>query len=240
MNNLNATRIRSIAVLTVLLLGSMHAETFAQGFSLGADFVSRYVWRGTDFGEAASIQPALSFSSSGLEVGTWASYALDPDAAGVNEHDLWVSFTVVTERAGAFTFGVTDYYFPSPDGTGFFEFDGDGEGAHWIEPFVSYTVPGPVPATFYGAVFAHNDPDASVYIEASLPLQVDGVELALTAGGVAGESVLYGTDGPSVVNLGISASKAIPLTDQFALPLSVTYILNPDAERSFLVLGISL
>ena len=93
--------------------------------------------------------------------------------------------------------------------------------------------------TLYGAAFVHNDPDRSVYLQASLPLQVDGVALGLTAGAVTAESAFYGTDGFALVNLGLAASKDIPLTDRFALPVSVAYVLNPDAERSYLIFGLS-
>ena len=43
----------------------------AQSVDLGADIMSRYVWRGTDFGNTAAIQPSLSFSSGGFTVGAW-------------------------------------------------------------------------------------------------------------------------------------------------------------------------
>lgn len=228
-----ATLLFSLAFLTA-------GVSVAQSFSLGADMVSRYVWRGTDFGESASVQPALSFSQGGFEIGTWASYSFSADGAGANEHDIWIGYTVEAGEAGSFSFGVTDYYFPAPGGSDFFDFSGDGEGSHWIEPFMSYTGPEKFPVTLYGALFAHNDPDNSLYLEASLPIKVDGVELGLTAGAVSGESAFYGTDGFAFVNLGLAASKAIPITEQFALPINVAYILNPDTERSFLVFGFGL
>jgi hypothetical protein len=165
---------------------------------------------------------------------------MDPDAAGVNEHDLWVGYSVEIPDAGSFSVGVTDYYFPSPDGLGFFEFDGDGEGAHWIEPYISYSASGSLPVTVYAGMFVHNDPDNSLYVEVSLPAKVDGVELGLTAGAVAGENALYGTDNAALVNLGFTVSKSVPVTDRFSLPISVAYILNPDSERSYLVFGLSL
>ena len=30
--------------------------------SIGADVVSRYVWRGTDWGDGASVQPGIAYS----------------------------------------------------------------------------------------------------------------------------------------------------------------------------------
>lgn len=212
----------------------------AQTVSVGADAVSRYIWRGTDFGESFSIQPTLSVSAGGLEIGSWASYAMNPQSAGVNEHDLWASYTFTTESSGSFSLGVTDYYFPAPGGAGFFDFDGGGTGAHWIEPFASYTGPDAFPITLLGAAFVHNDPDNSVYLQASYPVQVDGAEFGLTLGAVGGESAFYGTHGFSIVNVGLAASKAIQLNDRVALPVSVSYILNPDSERTFLVFGVGV
>lgn len=237
MQTLYRTQVSLVAAL--LLSVVLPAALQAQSFSLGADLMSRYVWRGTDFGESASVQPALAFSVGGFEVGTWASYSFTADGAGANEHDIWLSYSVETSSAGSFALGVTDYYFPSPDGIGFFDFSNGGEGAHYIEPFASYTGPAAFPVTLYGAVFVHNDPDHSLYLEASYPFTVDGVELGLTVGGVAGASAFYGTTDAAFVNVGLSASREIPITEKFALPLSVAYILNPDMERSYLVFGLS-
>ena len=226
-------RISVHAGLALVVLLSAAGPAAAQHFTLGADVVSRYVWRGTDYGESASVQPLLSFASGGFEVGTWASYAMNPESALANEHDIWASYT-----AGPVTFGVTDYYFPnvSPD---FFDFDGNGDGAHSIEAFASVAGPASLPLTFFAGYFAHNDPDGSVYLNLSYPLSVDGVDLAVGIGASAVESALYGTDGFGIVEINLAASKSIPLTEGFALPLSVAYILNPYAERSFLVLGVS-
>lgn len=100
------TRATSKALVLALALLFVPAQVLlAQSFSLGADVVSRYVWRGTDFGESISIQPALTYTHGGFSIGSWASYAADPSSAGVNEHDLWLSFA-----AGPISVGVTDYY----------------------------------------------------------------------------------------------------------------------------------
>jgi uncharacterized protein (TIGR02001 family) len=235
-----STRV-SLGILFLLAASAAlpHPSLQAQSFSLGADIVSRYIWRGTDFGESASIQPALTFSYEGLQVGSWASYAVDPSAAGVNEHDLWASYTFSTEHAGSFGAGVTDYYFPNA-GAAFFDFDGDGAGAHWIEPFVSYTGPSSFPLSLYGGMFVHNDPDNSIYLQATYPFAVDGVTLALTAAASGGESALYGTDKFGIVMTGLTASRALPITESFSLPLYVSYIVNPYREKSILVFGVRL
>lgn len=233
---------RSSITTGLILLAAYGLSPTAAGqtVSVGADAVSRYVWRGTDFGESLSLQPALTISTGGFEIGSWASYATNPEAAGVNEHDLWVGYTVETESSGSFSVGVTDYYFPAPGSAQFFDFDGGGDGAHWIEPYLSYTGPSAFPLTLFGAAFVHNDPDNSVYLEASYPVPLDGAELGLAVGAVAGESSFYGTENFSVVNMALTASKAIQLNDRVELPVSVSYILNPEAERTFLVFGVGL
>ncbi len=229
-----------ISASLALVIG-ISTEAYAQSVSLGADLVSRYVWRGTDFGESASIQPSLAISGSGLEIGTWASYSISEDGAGANEHDIWVGYSADLGTAGSLSLGVTDYYFPAPDGGDFSNFEGNGDGSHWIEPYVGYTLGGGLPLSFYGAIMVHNDPDNSLYIEASVPASIGGVEMGFTAGLVAGESEFYAVESASVVNLGVSGSKDLTLVDGgFVVPVSVAYILNPTSSRSFLVFGLSI
>lgn len=239
--------------LTLALAWSLPAS--AQEFDFGADLVSRYVWRGIDFGESASVQPALTFSYNGLEIGTWASYATNPASAGFNEHDLWAGYTY-----GPISVGVTDYYFPNAavahdheehdheeDGheeeedeeiIGFFDFGEDGQ--HVIEPYFSFNGTDAFPVNLYVAYNIHNDPDESLYINASMPFVVGGVDMSFGIGASAGESEWYSTDGFSIIDWALSASKSIPITDKFELPVSISYIMNPTAEKSFLVFGISL
>ena len=49
-----------LSCLSALLLSSIVVPSSLAQISLGADFVSRYVWRGLDFGESFSVQPALT------------------------------------------------------------------------------------------------------------------------------------------------------------------------------------
>ena len=208
-----------------------------QSASVGADIVSRYVWRGTDFGESLSVQPALTFGFGGLEVGAWGSYSISASGADANENDLWATYTINASNGASIAFTVTDYYFPAPGAEeGFLYTD-----SHTLELAVGVTGPESFPISLYGGMMARNDPDNSVYLEASLPVSAfEGVDVGLVAGMVAGESGFYGTDGAAVVNLGVSASKALEITDSFAPPVSVSYIFNPDSDRAFLVFGLSL
>ncbi len=206
----------------------------AQSVSIGADVVSRYVWRGADFGESLSLQPALTFGVGGLEFGAWGSYSVSASGADANENDLWATYTFALSNGASLSLGVTDYYFPGPGADGFSYTD-----AHTLEFALSVSGPETFPVSVFGGML--NDDDNSLYLEASLPVAAgDDAEIGLVAGMVAGESGFYGTEGAAVVNLGVSASRALEITDSFAIPLSVSYILNPDQDRAYLVFGMSL
>lgn len=234
----------AILALFVATSASPHLAR-AQELSLGADLMSRYVWRGFDFGESFSVQPTLEFSQGAFTIGTWASYSISADGSGANEHDLYVSIA-----AGPVSFGVTDYYFPSGavglDGGSFGVGAGDAPffdvDSHVFEPFVSVESGG---LSLYGAFllnseFDDGDADYGPYIEAGYGFEVAGTELAFAAGGILTESGFYGNAKAALSNLSISAAKAIPITDSFAIPVGVSYIINPYSERTFLVFGISL
>ncbi len=157
------------------------------------------------------------------------------DGSGANENDLYISYS-----AGPISIGVTDYYFPSPGGTPFFDYS-DG-GAHFLELNVGAGGTDDFPLTISGNIFFHNDDDNSIYLEFGYPFTVEDVDLGVALGIVPQESAFYGTGAFGITVIGLSAAKEIKITDDFSLPISVSYILNPtpDAERSFLVFGVSL
>ncbi len=241
-----------LSALAFTLILAIAGPVQGQSASIGADVVSRYVWRGTDFGESMSMQPALTLGLGGLEVGAWGSYSVSASGAYANENDLWATYTVSASNGASFSFGFTDYYFPGPGADGFFVTDG-----HLLELSASFTGPESFPISLLAGKMSRNDPDNSLYLEASVPVSgFEDVDLSLTAGMVAGESEFYATNGTAFVNLGISASKDWVITDSFSLPLSVSYILNPnrpgddghmdrdqdedDTDRAFLVFAVSL
>ncbi|MCY3595803.1 MAG: hypothetical protein OXH01_11305 [Bacteroidetes bacterium] len=230
----------SLALLTLLTLTPL--LTHAQSVSFGADFFNRYIWRGYDFGDSFSVQPGLALSAGNFELGTWGSYSISSDGADANEHDLYATYSIGLGASASLDLTVTDYYFPNSDAEAgeWLNFDGDGEGAHWIELMGAVTLPESFPLTITAAFMAHNDPDNSLYLEGAIPFTVADVELGFTLGLVAGESGFYGVEGASVVNLGLSASKDLQITDNFALPLSAAYVMNPTTEKTYLVFGFSL
>ena len=185
---------------------------------LGTDLVSRYVWRGSDLGNAASVQPWISYSNDVVEVGAWSSWAIDDGAA--NENDLYVSF-----GAGPVGITVTDYYLPTASPGDFFNYS-DDDGIHIIEISAGIELGA---ASVMGAINLLGDGDDSFWVEASVPLEMlssGDTVVGLTVGGGNG---FYTTDtDPMVASVSLDVSK----DDWFG-----SYILNPDAEITFLVIG---
>ncbi|MDE2740585.1 MAG: hypothetical protein OXI58_03300 [Gemmatimonadota bacterium] len=194
------------------------------GVGFGADVVNRYVWRGTDFGNAVSVQPGMSISSGNIEVGAWSSWAIS--GSGANENDLYVSFS-----SGPVGITLTDYYFPTQDfdevktDDAFFSYS-DEDGVHWLEISASLAPDG-VPLSALVAYNVSGDVNDSFWAEATYDLgEMEETAVSVTAGFGNGA---YTTDtDPALVSVGLNMSKG----DYFA-----SYILNPDRETTFLVFG---
>ena len=194
-----------LIIYSLLTFSTLFAEA-----SIGADVVSRYVWRGTDFGNAAAVQPGIETAVGPVTLGAWGSWSISPgpaDASG-NECDLYASTTV-----GPVGLTLTDYFFPVYAGIdSLLNLD-----IHVFELSAGADV-GPV--SILAAANVSGDDDNSTYLE----LTYGAFSLGLGNGA-------YSTDGEfAPVSLGVSASR-----DNF----SASYIINPDQETSFLVFGVN-
>ena len=188
-------------------------------FSVSADLVSSYVWRGSKFGSSPALQPTVEFTAGGFTLGAWGSTCFsDPETL---ETDLFTSYNF-----GNFTLGLTDYYFP---------------GTAWITTENhAFEVNGGLSLGNFSlaANFILNEGAGSaggdVYVEAGFAAG----KVNLFAGGGSG---WHTPDGDfNICNLGLSTTKEIKITDTFSLPLSGSIVLNPATEQFFLVAGISL
>ena len=206
-------------IFSATFLAAVLASTPAHAeLSVGADLVNRYVWRGTDFGNSASIQPGLSFATGRVEIGAWSAWSLTGAADG-NENDVYIS-----SSAGPIGHTLTDYFFPAFAGNDeFFDYDKDS-GSHTLEISATFSAG---PLSLLAAFNFWGDSDDSFYAEAGYDLgSVDGVDVSLTGGLGNG---IYTTDtDPMVVNLAITITKE---------SYSASYIVNPEAETSFAVFG---
>jgi len=222
---------------SLLLIALLNQHELTAQVSIGADIMSRYIWRGVDYGNSPSLQPQLSFSAGGFSIGTWGAYSFAGSASSFSEHDVWVKYTH-SISAGNFSVIVTDYYYPG-DGLKFFNYNANN-GAHVLEAGFSYSAPDIFPITISAFYNFHNEPDHSAYVETSYLIKADDVDLNLFAGFSTAKSLWYGTHNAALINVGLTASKSISITESFSLPLTASYILNPELELSYLVFGIKL
>jgi hypothetical protein len=231
----------------------IHAqENGNSNFSIGADLVSRYVWRGLNLGGATPhIQPFMeySFGETGLAIGAWGSYGLGVGYAGA-EADLYLSYSPVDWL----NFTVTDYFFPSDEpfeANDYFNYNSDETG-HTIEAMI--TLGGfesfPLYATFamnlYGqdGINAEGEKYNAKYLELGYTGAFNEYEFAAFAGLALdnpntdeGGSGWYG-DSAGLINLGITMSKEYKIFEK-NLPVSSSLIFNPEAGNIYLVFGIS-
>ncbi|MDR2474645.1 MAG: hypothetical protein LBD45_02190 [Bacteroidales bacterium] len=225
-----------IAALTPLKMTAQGVE-----FSVGADIVSSYVWRGSQL-SGASAQPSAELSIGDFSLGVWGS----TDLSGYKEVDFTASYSI-----GGLGIAVSDYFIPS--GARYFDYSETGN--HVFEGTLSYTLPEKFPLSiawstnFAGADLKYDGKRAfSTYVELGYPVTVKDVELGFSLGftpwegAAAGGGYYYtaGTDGFSVVNIGVKASKTIKITDSFSIPAFSQLVINPEREDIFLVFGLSL
>lgn len=204
--------------------------------SLGVDLVSRYLWRGLLYCSSPSIQPYVSYSKSGLTVGSWASYS---NLTNYAEVDLYVSYT-----AGPVSLSVYDYWATGNEGGDYKYFEWDKkETSHQLEASVIYTGPEGFPAVFTAATFfygadlnASSDQNLSTYFEMAYPFKI-GQNTTNAFVGFTPAKGIYSDYDFSVMNIGFNASKEIEISDKFKLPIKATFAVNPAAERVFLVVG---
>ncbi len=205
-------------------IGMVSAQEESESpFSVGADFVSRYVWRGLDFGNAPAVQPMVEFAAGNFSIGAWGSYTLS--ASPYLEADLYAGY--------AFDFGLSvlmsDYYFPAAEfgaltDMSYFDID-----AHTFELGLSQEI-----GDFYVSAFYFLNANDDLYFEAGYSFE----HFSIFAG--AGNQS-YTSDGDFMLtNFGISTSKDIEISDTFSLPVSGALIINPDLEQIHIVFGFSL
>ncbi len=248
------TRLILLLILTVSFWNTecLMAQTVSEGnqnpFSISLDLMSRYVWRGTDFGHSPSIQPGIELNKGGFTLGAWAAYATNQTAT--QETDLYVGYTYKK-----FSFTLTDYFFPNEvSDYNYFEYNKDKTG-HLFEASIAFDGGEQLPLTIllatniYGAdnqrINAQGAPDGiqySTYAELAYNFKYFNLFMGANLTSVheeRGESGFYG-NAIGIVNLGITASQDVTFAKNFSLPLTFSLITNPQAGKVYFVAGISL
>jgi len=254
------------AIAGVALFVSIAVNGFSQDESpvqLGADVMSRYVWRGVSLGGSSpSIQPWLKYNMTSkdsnhvLTAGAWGAYTFSQTSN--QEVDLYLTYTF----KNVISLTVTDYFFPeyysSDNRNNFFNYDKDST-CHVFEGIISFNGTEKIPFTFlFGMNFYGNDArkiksDGSAgnifmtkYVEFGYKKNIKGVDFNAFIGAALdkpntdkGELGFYGNKTSGVINLGLKVSKSIQISDKYALPIQASIITNPEAENIFMVFGIS-
>ena len=217
---------KALFITSLLLIGTIAAgaqDRFET--SLGTDVVSHYVWRGQDLG-GVSVQPSLGLSYRGLSLSAWGSEGLS-NPMDTRELDFTLAY-----EAGGFKIGVTDYWFPENTSKVFEANIGYDFGFGSLQWF-----------TNFAGDDSLNDKGRqaySSYLEASVPFSLGGVECAATAGIVPFATDFYGVDCFALINMALTVSKDIQVTDSFSIPIFGQLAVNPYTKNAFLVFGISL
>ncbi|WP_416993631.1 hypothetical protein [Alistipes ihumii] len=222
-----------------LTSGVIHAQPQTD-ISIGGDLVSTYVWRGV-YQSGFSLQPEIGLSVGGFTVGVWGSTDLD----NFKEVDLSVGYSV-----RGFSVGVTDYWWGG-------QRLGDGRFApyfkygdtHYFEGTLAYEFGEKFPlgiswsTMFAGADKKENGDRAwSSYVELAYPFSVGSVELTAAAGAAPWAAPAWlpgGYDGFQISNVSLKASRAIPVSEKYEIPLFVQLAVNPQLNYMNLVIGLS-
>jgi len=234
---------------------------------LSADLVSRYIWRGGQYnGSSPNIQPNIALNLGNFQIGNWSSYSLG-GVNFIDEFDWFANYSfckgMFTLQVTDYFFPNDTVNYDDFDYNeqrtghvleGMVSFNGTEKVP--ITVFVA--------VNFYGADAAKIDDNPSssefnektgiqysTYAEIDYTTSIKSIGFKAFLGmnltnpkppdqetGYIGETGYYG-DNIGLVNLGLTVSKDIPITDKFTLPISGSVILNPMSKKVYAVFAIS-
>lgn len=235
------SRAKKITIGLLLVIGLLPATLNAQEeesvspFSVGADVVSSYVWRGTNFGGPA-VQPGISYSQGGFTLGAWGSWGLDNS---VREADLFVSY----EFDFGLSLGVTDYHYQG--GANWLRF-GTDSAAHAYELNAGYGL-GDFSLSANYILNKSDGGDGSgslsmggdMYVELAYAFKYFDVFVGAGNGWHTTVDKDNGDDAFDICRVGIGTSKDIKITDSFTLPMFGSVEVNPNGEEFNIVVGVT-
>jgi hypothetical protein len=225
----------------VSLLGAdpvkLNNDTTDVSFSIDADLVSRYIWRGLPQNLNTNIQPYASVSYKNFTLGTWGSYALANPFAEV---DLNLSYEI-----GAFTFTINDYFNEEESdmsACNYFNFSDTTQ--HSLEGQITFNGTENFPISLTIASFLWgNDKDEdnhnyySSYIELGYEQAIGKNSISYFIGGTLAKG--YYAEKAALVNVGVTASREIEWNESFSTPILTSFIINPNAKDVFLVFSLT-
>ncbi|PKO97431.1 MAG: hypothetical protein CVU12_00145 [Bacteroidetes bacterium HGW-Bacteroidetes-7] len=199
-------------------------------FAANAQLVSRYLWRGQDYGHAPSFQPGVELSWRGFAFGAWSALRIAGD--GEPELDFYIS-----KDLGKFTFAVWDYWsYDKALRTQYFDYN-SATTSHMFEGQVIYSTGERnqfnllLSSLFFGA-----DPTKSLYGEVEYVREFGKNEIALVAGyQFKGE---YYAPHNGFVNIGCSYLRYLWDFGKYSTFVSFSLTANPALKKTFLTVAV--
>ncbi len=234
------TAISLIFILAMIQLQSLKAQepdtTSKLTLDVNADLVSRYIWRGLPSSLTPNIQPSVTLGYKNFSAQVWGSYGISQPYA---EFDINLSYNI-----GAFTLSLWDYYVNADEATTTHYFNFSDTTLHSMEGSLTFngTEGFPISITLATYLWGDDKDDVgdnyySTYLELGYETNIGETNLQLFAGGTFGEG--YYASKAAMVNLGLSATRNLQLTEKTALPLTGSLIVNPDSKNVYFVFGIT-
>ncbi|NDW12823.1 hypothetical protein D0T50_07955 [Bacteroides sp. 214] len=226
-------------ITTIILLGLVVMQPIrlaAQEFSIGADLVTTFMWRGMKCADA-SFQPYMTIDMGKFSFMAWNNTNLNDFGQDV---DLFLSY----EDKG-FRIEVADYFVEAA-GEKFNYFDYKAHSTnHMFDATVSYQLSGKLPIKFlWSTIFAgddyckvNGDRAYSSYLEVSYPFTAKGIDFNAEVGITPWEGMY--ADDFNLVNIGLEAAKKVKITETISLPISIKFIANPAEERTHIVFAVN-
>jgi len=230
-----------IIVLGLVCNANAQKKESKSSFSLSADIVSVFVWRGVTVSPTPNIQPTINYTTGNFEIGFWGSTDL---LGNYKEIDMYASYSIK-----GFSITLTDYFWNSTKR--YFNLNNKSTG-HLFELGMAYEFD-KIPLQLYAAtmlygddkMFAYNPAETdsikcnySTYIELNYTFSINKNDLNIFTA-ITPATGLYG-NGFALIYTGFTAIRNIKITDSFSLPIFATFAMNPQTEDFFVVFGITL
>lgn len=231
----------SVFVLSFSFASAQEEDACSASFSVNADIVSNFVWRGAVASPTVNVQPYIEGAFGNFTIGAWGG----TDFYGTyKEIDLYFDYTIK-----GFSATLVDYNWNPTQK--YFDF-GSNTTAHILEFGLTYENEN-FPLNIYAGTMLYGDdkeyyynPNAtdttannySTYLQMSYTFDIHSNDLNVFMGATPFTG-MYGNDF-AVIYSGFTASREIKITENFSLSIFATFAANPQTQNYFTFFGISL
>lgn len=215
-------------------LGTKFRES---NFSLGVQLQTKYMWRGMEMqteDAAPTLFPSITYNYKGICAYAMGGYSINGKYAEV---DLGVSYTWTW-----LTIALNNYYYPSTNSAedAYFDLKSHSTG-HWFEGCVTIA-PEKIPVSvtvsnFFAGADKKGDGKQAYSTYAEVGTWYDFLndnQIAMNIGAAFNKSCYNGyLHNFGICNIEVKYTHSAHFKNDWTLPLSVSYILNPVYEKSY-------